>query len=85
MQYSRKGILKNPQLLPLIIVTVISAVMIILPLDLRTTVSRIGTLSLLYPFSELNKYLNDIETTHQLNKDLNRRLDSLTVAVSRIK
>jgi rod shape-determining protein MreC len=84
MQYSRKGILRNPQILPLIIVTVISTVMIILPLDIRTTISRIGTLSLLYPFSELDKYLSRIDRTFENNREISQRLDSLTVLVSRM-
>jgi rod shape-determining protein MreC len=84
MKYPSKGIFKNPQALPLIIVTIISVVMIILPLDLRTGVSRIGTLSLLYPFSKLDRYLAKIDTTFEINRNLNRRLDSLTVIVSRL-
>ena len=84
MQHTRRGILKNPQLFPLIIVTVISTVMIILPLDFKTTISRIGTLSLLYPFSELDKYLKRIDATFEANRELNQRLDSLTVMVSRL-
>jgi rod shape-determining protein MreC len=84
MRYLKKGIFKNPQALPLIIVTIISIVMIILPLDARTTVSRIGTLSFLYPFNELDRYLSRLDTTFQSNRNLNRRLDSLTVVVSRL-
>jgi rod shape-determining protein MreC len=56
--------------------------MIILPLNMRTTISRIGTLSLVYPFSELDQYLHRIDTTFKINKELNRKLDSLTVQVS---
>jgi rod shape-determining protein MreC len=82
MKYFPKGIFKNPQLVPLIIVSAISIAMIVLPLDARTTVSRVGTLSLLYPFSRLDKYLARIDTTFQINQELNRRLDSLTVVVS---
>ena len=80
----KKGIFNNPQLIPLIIVTVISTVMIILPLDIRTTVSRIGTLSLLYPFSELNHYFEKVSDTFKINRDLNRKVDSLTVAISQL-
>ncbi len=84
MKYLGKGIFKNPQVLPLIIVAIISIVMIILPLDIRTSVSRIGTLSLLYPFSKLDRYLDKIDTTFEINRNLNRRLDSLTVLASRL-
>jgi rod shape-determining protein MreC len=84
MRYLTKGIFKNPQALPLIIVTIVSIVMIILPLDVRTTVSRLGTLSVLYPFNELDRYLAKINTTFQINRNLNRRLDSLSVVVSRL-
>jgi rod shape-determining protein MreC len=80
----RKGILRNPQLIPLIIAAFMSIVLISLPLDLRTSVSRVGTLSLLYPYSELDKYLRRIDSTFKINRDLNRQLDSLSVLVSRL-
>jgi rod shape-determining protein MreC len=80
----RKGIIRNPQLIPLTIATFVSAVLIMLPLDLRTTVSRVGTLSLLYPYSELDRYLRRIDSTFKNNRELNRQLDSLTVLVSRL-
>jgi len=76
--------LRNPHLLPLIVVTVSSAVMIVMPLDLRTTVSRIGTLSLLYPYAKLDSYLRRIDSTFEVNRELNRRIDSLSVLVSRL-
>jgi rod shape-determining protein MreC len=82
MHFSRKGTYKNPHFTPLIVVTVISSAMIALPLDLRTTVSRIGTLSLLYPFSELDKFLRRVDSTFEVNRQLNRKLDSLAVQVS---
>jgi len=82
MQSLKKRILNNPQLIPLIIVTVISTVMIILPLDVRTTVSRIGTLSLLYPFSELDNYFDKVANTFKMNRELNRKVDSLTITLS---
>lgn len=82
MQFSRKGTNRGPRILPLVIVTVLSAVMIILPPDVKTTVSRIGTLSLVYPFSELDRYLHKIDSTFKLNRELNRKLDSLSVLVS---
>jgi rod shape-determining protein MreC len=84
MSYFNKGILKNPQILPLVIVAIISIVMIVLPLDARTTISRFGTLTILYPFSKLDRYLDKIDTTIVINRDLNRRLDSLTVIASRL-
>jgi rod shape-determining protein MreC len=80
----RRGIFRNQQLIPLIVAVVISAFLIILPLDLRTTASRIGTLSLLYPYSELDRYLRRIDTAFDANRELNRRLDSLSVLVSRL-
>ncbi len=70
--------------MPLVTVTIISTALIVLPLDLRTTVSRIGTLSLLYPFGQLNKYLTRVDNTFEINRDLNRRLDSLQVEVTRL-
>jgi rod shape-determining protein MreC len=84
MSYFSKGILKNPQALPLLIAAIISIGMIVLPLDTRTTVSRFGTLTFLYPFSKLDRYLDKIDTTFAINRELNRRLDSLTAAVSRL-
>jgi len=80
----RRGILRNPQLIPLSIAVLVSAVLIFLPLDIRTTVSRMGTLSLLYPYWELDRYLQRIDVSFESNRDLNRRLDSLTVLVSRL-
>ena len=80
----RRGILRNPQLIPLSIATFVSAILIVLPLDLKTTVSRIGTLSLLYPYSELDKYLRRIDSTFEANRELSRKVDSLTVLVSRL-
>lgn len=82
MQHSRTGLFASPRLFSLIIVAAVSAAMIALPLDIRTTVSRIGTLSLLYPFSEMDKLLLRIDSTFQANRELNRRLDSLSVVVN---
>jgi rod shape-determining protein MreC len=53
-----------------------------LPLDIRTTISRLGTLSLVYPFSELDRYLHRIDSTFKANRELNRQVDSLSVLVS---
>jgi rod shape-determining protein MreC len=84
MKSSRKGILTSPRIFPLLLVTLLSIVLIILPLDVRTTISRIGTLSLLYPFSDLNAFLSKVDSTFKVNRELNGRLDSLNVVVSRL-
>jgi rod shape-determining protein MreC len=81
---SRKGILSSPRAFPLLLVTLLSIVLIILPLDIRTTISRIGTLSLLYPFSDLDAFLGKVDSTFKVNRELNGKLDSLTVVVSQL-
>ena len=81
---SRKGILSRPRIFPLLLVTLLSIVLIVLPLDIRTTISRIGTLSLLYPFSDLDAFLGKVDSTFKVNRELNGKLDSLTVVVSQL-
>ena len=81
---SRKGILTSPRIFPLLLVTLLSTALIILPLDVRTTLSRIGSLSLLYPFSDLDEFLSKIDSTFKINRELTGRLDSLNVVVSRL-
>ncbi len=81
---ARKGILTSPRTFPLILVTLLSVVLIVLPLETRTAISRIGSLSLLYPFSDLDEFLRKVDSTFKVNRELNARLDSLTIVVARM-
>ncbi len=61
---------------------IISIIIIALPLRFRTTLSRLGAASILLPFVEIDKYLLRIDTTFEINRHLNRKLDSLSVLAS---
>jgi rod shape-determining protein MreC len=82
MRISLRGILRSPQFKPLSILIIISIVMIALPLQTRTTLSRLTTSSILLPFIEIDRYLLKIDTTFEINRYLNRKLDSLSVLTS---
>ncbi|MEE8418333.1 MAG: rod shape-determining protein MreC [candidate division Zixibacteria bacterium] len=82
MWISFRGIFRSPHLKPLSIVMIISVIMIALPLRFKTTLSRLGTTSALLPFIEIDKYLLKINTTFEINRYLNRKLDSLSVLAS---
>jgi len=77
-----RGILKSPYFMPILLVAIISVAMIILPLRSKTTLSRMGSSSILLPFIEIDKYLVKIGTSFEQNRILNRRLDSLSVLMS---
>ncbi len=74
-----RGILRSPHFKPVSIVMIISIIMIALPLRFKTTLSRLVAASVLLPFVEIDKYLLKIDTTFEINKHLNRKLDSLSV------
>lgn len=61
---------------------IISIIMIALPLRFKTTISRLGAVSVLLPFIEIDKYLLKIDATFEINRHLNRKLDSLSVLTS---
>lgn len=82
MRFSPRGIFRSPYFKPISIVVVISVVMIVLPLRIKTTISRFGAQTFLYPLIEIDRYLLKINTTFEENRVLNRRLDSLSVMVS---
>jgi rod shape-determining protein MreC len=77
-----RGIIKSPHFMPVSIVVIISIIMIVLPLRVKTTVSRVGATSILLPFIELDKYLLKINLTFEQNRIIYRRLDSLSVLAS---
>jgi rod shape-determining protein MreC len=79
MRISARGIYRSPYTGPLMTVLVLSAFMVVLPLRTRTTISRIGTGSVLLPFLALDRYLQKLDVTFERNRDLNRKLDSLAV------
>lgn len=82
MWISLRGIIRSPHLKPLSIVIIISIIMIALPLRFKTTISRLGAVSVLLPFIEIDKYLLKIDATFEINRHLNRKLDSLSVLTS---
>lgn len=79
MRISLRGIYKSPYTRPLVIVLALSGIMVVLPLKTRTSISRVGTGSILLPFVELDKYLVKLDRTFERNIYLNRKLDSLAV------
>ncbi len=82
MRFFTKGILRNPRLQPLFLVAIISILLIVTPLSLKTTISKIASYSILYPFVKIDRSLTKIEETSELNSVLNQKLDSLSVLVS---
>ena len=82
MWISPRGILRSPHLKPVSIVMIISIILIALPLRFKTTLSRLGAASALLAFVEIDKYLLKIDTTFEINRHLNRKLDSLSVLTS---
>lgn len=82
MWISLRGILRSPHFKPVSIVIIISIVLIALPLRFKTTISRLGAVSVLLPFIEIDKYLLKIDNTFEINRHLNRKLDSLSVQTS---
>jgi rod shape-determining protein MreC len=63
-------------------VALISIGLIALPQQIQSRISRIASLSVLYPFIELDRFLLKIDSTFEINKHLNRRLDYLSTALS---
>jgi len=74
-----RGIARNQRLQPVLLVAIISVFFIILPLSVRTTISRLAAYSFLYPFVEIDRFLTRVDTTFDLNRQLNNKLDSLTI------
>ena len=79
-----RGIFTSPQFKPVAIMVIISIIMIVLPLDFKTTISSLGSGSVLLPFIEADKYIVRVNSTFEQNIMLNRRLDSLSVITSNL-
>ncbi len=82
MRISLRGILRSPEFQPLAVMVIICIILIALPLSYKSTLSRLGLSSVLYPFIEVDTFLRKIDTTFETNKYLNRRLDYLSTIVS---
>lgn len=84
MWISLRGIYRNPGFRPISIVTLISILLIVLPGSVKTSISRIAALSILYPFVEIDRFLVKVESTFEINRHLNRRLDFLSTTLSTV-
>jgi rod shape-determining protein MreC len=82
MRISLRGIYRNPGFRPVSIVTIISILLIVLPQSIKTSISRIASYSFFYPFIEIDKYLLKIDSTFEINRYLNRRLDFLSTTLA---
>ncbi len=82
MRITPRGILRSPHFKPLLAVTALSAALIVLPSSARTTISRIASNSILFPFIEMDKYLLRISRTSDDNIQINRKLSKLAVEVA---
>jgi len=82
MNILSRGIFRNQKLQPLFLVVAISVFFIILPLNIRITLSRLASYTILFPFVEIDEFLTKIDTTFEQNRQLNNKLDSLTIITS---
>jgi len=84
MRISLRGIYRNPGFRPISIIAVISILLIALPQNIKTTISRFASASVLYPFVEIDRFLLKVESTFEINRHLNRRLDFLSTTLSTV-
>jgi rod shape-determining protein MreC len=82
MRISLRGIYRNPGFRQVSIVAIVSILLIAIPHPFKTTISRLASLSLLYPFVELDRFLLKVDSTFEINRHLNRRLDFLSTTLS---
>ena len=82
MRISLRGIYRNPGFRPVSIVAALSILLIALPQQFKVSISRIASASVLYPFIEIDRFLLKVDSTFEINKHLNRRLDYLSAALA---
>ena len=82
MRISIRGIYRNPGFRQVSIATAVSIILIALPSSAKITLSRIASLSFLYPFTEIDRFLLKVDSTFEINRHLNRRLDFLSTSLS---
>lgn len=82
MRISLRGIYRNPGFRPVSIVVLLSISLISLPQPIKARISRIASNSILYPFMEIDRFLLKVDSTFEINKHLNRRLDYLSTALA---
>jgi len=82
MWISLRGIYRNPGFRQVSIVAIVSVLLIALPYPIKTAISRLASLSVLYPFVEIDRFLLKVDSTFEINRHLNRRLDFLSTTLS---
>ncbi len=84
MWISLRGIYRNPGFRQVSIAAIVSILLIALPHPVKTSLSRIASHSILYPFVEINRFLLKVDSTFEINRHLNRRLDFLATTLSTV-
>jgi rod shape-determining protein MreC len=84
MRISLRGIYRNPGFRPISIVAIISILLIVIPNSIKTSISRFAAVSILYPFVEIDRFLLKVDSTFEINRHLNRRLDFLSTTLSTV-
>lgn len=84
MRISLRGIFRNPGFRQVSVVVILSVLLIALPHPVKTSISRIASYSVLYPFIELDRFLLKVDSTFEINRHLNRRLNFLATTLSSV-
>ncbi len=75
--------LKNRQFLPVIVVFCLSIILIVLPVNVKITISRFFISTVYFPFTKLDKFLTDVARAKRNNAELNQRLIQYSMQAAR--
>jgi rod shape-determining protein MreC len=75
--------LRNTNLLLLVGAFVVSVALILLPLDIKTSISGVFNEAVYFPFTEFNQFLIDVTTAKKQNIELNSKLAALSIETAR--